>query len=149
MLQYLSKACQPPWGIPRHLCSARANHNGWRTFGGCIASKLVEGTKVSGFINLLPDELRRPPRKGPEEIIPVSNEALPNFGTPAHLMPDDFWSNLRQFLFEPPVKVIERPGAPFTKNTWRSGLFDNLSFFFSAPKARKGPINNPPAVHWG
>src|SRR5258708_12747128 len=30
---------------------------------------------------------------------------VPRFGRPAILMPDNFWSNLKQFLFERPVKV--------------------------------------------
>jgi len=32
---------------------------------------------------------------------------FPKFGRPAMLMPDNFWSNLRQFLFERPVKIRE------------------------------------------
>ena len=104
---------------------------------------------MPGFINLLPDELKKPRRNGPEEIIPVSNEAMPNFGTPEILIPDDFWSNLKQFLFERPVKVIERPGAPFTKNAYGSGMLDNLKFFFAAPKVRNAPINKRLEVDWG
>jgi len=104
---------------------------------------------VPGFINLLPKELSRPKRSGPEEIIPVPKSALPDFGTPAHLMPDDFWSNLKQFLLERPVKIIERKDVPFTRNTFGSGLGENLRFFLSAPKARKGPINKRLEVDWG
>ena len=103
---------------------------------------------MSGFINLLPDELKKPQRKGPEEIIPVSNEAMPDFGE-RKLIADDFWSNLKQFLFERPVKVIDRPGAPFTKNAYGSGLWDNFKFFFSAPKVSNAPINKRLEVDWG
>jgi len=79
----------------------------------------------------------------------VPKSALPDFGTPAHLMPDDFWSNLKQFLLERPVKIIERRDVPFTRNTFGSGLGENLRFFLSAPKARKGPINKRLEVDWG
>jgi len=104
---------------------------------------------VPGFINLLPKELSNPKRSGPEEVIPVPKSALPDFGTPAHLMPDDFWSNLKQFLTERPVKIIERSDAPFTKNSFGSGLGENLKFFMYGPKARKGPINKRLEVDWG
>lgn len=104
---------------------------------------------MQGFINLLPEELSRPKRKGPEEIIPVPSSALPDFGTPAHLMPDDFWSNLKQFLLERPVKIVERSDVPFTRNTFGSGLGENLKFFFSSPAAPKGPVNKRLEVDWG
>jgi TonB family protein len=104
---------------------------------------------VPGFINLLPKELSNPKRSGPEEVIPVPRSALPDFGAPAHLMPNDFWSNLKQFLLERPVKIIERKDAPFTRNSFGSGLSENLKFFLYGPKARKGPINKRLEVDWG
>lgn len=104
---------------------------------------------MPGPINLLPEELSKPKRTGPEEIIPVSREALPDFGTPAHLMPDDFWSNLKQFLLERPIKVIERNDVPFTKTSFGSGLRENLRFFLSAPAVSKAPINKRLEVDWG
>jgi len=104
---------------------------------------------VPGFINLLPEELSKPKRSGPEEVIPVPNSALPEFGVPAHLMPDDFWSNLKQFLIERPVRIIERSDVPFTKNSFGSGLRENLKFFVSAPSVAKTPINKRLEVDWG
>jgi periplasmic protein TonB len=104
---------------------------------------------VPGFINLLPDELSKPKRKGPEEAVPVPSSALPDFGTPAHLMPDDFWSNLKQFLTERPVKIVERSDVPFTKNSFGSGLSENLKFFLYGPKVRRGPLNKRLEVDWG
>jgi periplasmic protein TonB len=104
---------------------------------------------VPGFINLLPDELSKPKRTGPEEIIPVPNSALPDFGTPDILIPTDFWSNLKQFLFEPPVKVVERPDAPFTKTSFGSGMAENFKFFFSAPAVSKKVVDKRLEVDWG
>jgi periplasmic protein TonB len=104
---------------------------------------------VSGFINLLPDEISKPKRTGPEEVIPVPNSALPDFGTPKVLVADSFWSNLKQFLFEKPVKVTERPDAPFTKTSFGSSLKDNLSFFFSSPAAPKNVVDRRMEVDWG
>ncbi len=85
-------------------------------------------------INLLPEELSRPRRTGPEEIIPVSDAAMPVFGTP-HWSPDDFWSNLKQFLFERPANIAERTDVPFAKKSFGSGMRDNLNFFLHAPKS--------------
>jgi TonB family protein len=104
---------------------------------------------VPGFINLLPDEVSKPKRSGPEEIIPVPTSALPDFGTPQILIPDNFWSNLKQFLFERPVKITERADVPFTKNSFGTGMMDNLKFFFSAPPAPKGVTNKGLEVDWG
>ncbi len=104
---------------------------------------------MQDFINLLPDELSRPKRSGPEEIIPVSNAALPDFGVPSHLMPDNFWSNLKQFLFERPVKIIERSDVPFTKNTFGQGMRDNLRFFFSAPAVPEDRCQQAPGSRLG
>src|SRR5215469_18726587 len=110
---------------------------------------MSKGVKVPGFINLLPDEVSKPKRRGPEEVIPVPNSALPDFGTPAILIPTNFWSNLKQFLFERPVKVVERPDAPFTRNSFGSGLRENIKFFLSAPAAPKSVTNKRLEVDWG
>ena len=104
---------------------------------------------MPGIYNLLPKELSNPKRSGPEEVVPVPKSALPDFGTPAHLMPDDFWSNLKQFLTERPVKIVERSDVPFTKNSFGSGLGENLKFFMYGPKARRGPVNKRLEVDWG
>ena len=104
---------------------------------------------MPGLINLLPDEFRKPKRSGPEENIPVADSAMPDFGTPAHLMPDDFWSNLKQFLFDRPVKIVERSDVPFTKNAFGSGMRENLKFFLSAPKVSKKVVNKRLEVDWG
>jgi periplasmic protein TonB len=74
---------------------------------------------------------------------------MPEFGRPPHLMPDDFWSNLKQFLFEAPVKVIERNDVPFTKTSFGSGLKENFKFFLSSPAVSKAPVNKRLEVDWG
>jgi periplasmic protein TonB len=104
---------------------------------------------VPGFINLLPDEISKPKRTGPEEAVPVPKEAMPDFGTPDILIPDNFWSNLKQFLFERPVKVAERSDVPFHKTGFGSGIRDNLKYFFSAPKAPKNVVDKRMEIDWG
>jgi protein TonB len=103
------------------------------------------------FINLLPPELKKAKVSGagPEPAISVPASAVPKFAKPDILIPDNFWSNLRQFLFERPVKVRERSDAPFTRTSFGTGLGDNLKDFFSSSPTIKGPVNSKLAVAWG
>jgi|SRR6266478_429299 len=103
------------------------------------------------IISLLPPNATKPkvPSAKPPEIIPVPASAVPKFGAPAHLVPDNFWDNLKQFLTERPVKVVERPGAPFTRNSFGGGIGENLKEFLSSRPVPKGPINSRLAVRWG
>jgi TonB family protein len=103
------------------------------------------------FIDLLPPEITRPKvsSAGPELAVPVPYSAVPKFAKPDILIPDNFWSNLRQFLVERPIKVRERKDAPFTQTSFGAGVGDNLKDFFSSSPAPKGPINSKLAVAWG
>jgi hypothetical protein len=79
------------------------------------------------IVNLVPPELTKPRVSAVgNEAIPVPATAVPKFGAPALLIPDNFWSNLKQFLTERPVKVRERADAPFTKTAFGAGVFDNF-----------------------
>jgi protein TonB len=105
---------------------------------------------VAEPINLLPEELSRPKRNTPEEVIPVPSSALPEFMTPARAKSESFLSNLKQYLFEPPVKVAERPDAPFMKNKYTGGgVRENLKYFLSGPKVGNRPIDTRYEVNWG
>src|SRR5258708_23419101 len=75
--------------------------------------------KAKGRVSIKVDE--------PPVYVPYS--AVPKFQPPDILIPDDFWSNLRQFLFERPVTLRERADAPFTKTSFGSGLADHLVVF--------------------
>ena len=68
----------------------------------------------NSIITLLPPDVskRRLSAPGASPAVPVPASAVPKFNAPQHLVPDNFWSNLKQFLTERPVKVVERPGAP-------------------------------------
>ena len=93
--------------------------------------------------NLVPPSAGRPTASASQTPRPY----VPRFGRPAILVPDDFWSNLRQFLFERPVKVRERKDAPFTQTSFGSGLAGNLGEFFKPGPSR--PVNSRLAVAWG
>lgn len=103
------------------------------------------------LINLLPPEITKPRVSGasPEPNVPVPASAVPKFTKPEILIPDNFWSNLRQFLIERPIKVRERADAPFTKTSFGMGMGDNLKDFFSSGPVPKGPVNSRLAVAWG
>jgi protein TonB len=103
------------------------------------------------FINLLPPEITKAKVSGAgaQPAVQVPYSAVPKFDPPAILIPDNFWSNLKQFLTERPVKVRERADAPFTKTSFGTGIGDNLKDFFSSSPAPKGPVNSKLAVAWG
>lgn len=64
-------------------------------------------------------------------------------------MPDNFWSNLKQFLFERPIKIRSNFRSPLMPAEFGSGLGDNLRDFFSSKPLPKGPANSRLAVNWG
>ena len=103
------------------------------------------------LINLLPLEITKAKVSagGPEPAVPVPASAVPKFAKPDILIPDNFWSNLRQFFVERPIKVRERRDAPFTQTSFGTGIGDNLKDFFSSGPAPKGPVNSKLAVAWG
>ena len=105
----------------------------------------------SSFISLLPANIKnRPLGANPQtEAVPVPANAVPRFGAPAHLVADNFWSNLKQFLTERPIKVVERPDAPFTRNSFGGGVSENFKEFLSSRPVPKGPLNSRLAVNWG
>jgi hypothetical protein len=101
------------------------------------------------FINLLPPEITKPKVSGSLPAIPVPSSAVPKFANPDILIADNFWSNLKQFFIERPIKVREREDAPFTKTSFGAGVGDNLKDFFSSAPVPKGPVNSKLAVAWG
>ena len=103
------------------------------------------------FINLLPPEITKAKvsARGPEPPVSVPLSAVPKFDPPSILIPDNFWSNLRQFFIERPIKVRERADAPFTKTSFGMGVGENLKDFFSSGPMPKGPVNSKLAVAWG
>src|SRR6266446_543206 len=103
------------------------------------------------YNNLVPPEKTkgRVSTRGGEPAVYVPYSAVPKFEPPDILIPDDFWSNLRQFLVERPIKVRERADAPFTKTSFGMGVGSNLRDFFSSSPAARGPVNSKLAVSWG
>jgi periplasmic protein TonB len=102
------------------------------------------------IVNLVPEDLKRGSSALPgDQAVPVPASAVPKFGAPKILLNDNFWSNLKQFLTERPVKVKNRAGAPFVKEQFGGGAFDNFKDFLSSRPVPKGPVNSRLAVSWG
>src|SRR5438552_18361739 len=102
------------------------------------------------FINLLPPQITKPKVSavGRAPAVPVPSSAVPKFTKPDLLIPDNFWSNLKQFLTERPVKLRERKDAPFTQTNFGSGLAGNLAEFLRPGPASRGRVNSRMAVAW-
>src|SRR5256885_16321767 len=96
------------------------------------------------FINLLPRQITNPKVSavGRAPAVPVPSSAVPKFTKPDLFIPDNFWSNLKQFLTERPVKVRERRDAPFTQTNFGSGVAGNLAEFLRPGPAVRGRGKN-------
>jgi TonB family protein len=93
---------------------------------------------VAGFdLKLIPDDSITK-KSTPEDTVPVSANAVPKFGRPEILMPDDFWSNAKQFLFERPVKIRGDYHSPLMPTEYGGGFWNNLSDFFSSKPVPRG-----------
>lgn len=105
----------------------------------------------SQFIDFLPTKtiVQKVSPAGQQPAVSVPSSAVPKFVRPAILAPNDFWSNLKQFFFERPIKVRERKDAPFTQTSFGSGPLSNLGDFFSSSPAANRPVNSKLAVAWG
>src|SRR5204863_3175277 len=102
------------------------------------------------FINLLPPQITKPKVSavGRAPAVPVPSSAVPKFTKPDLFIPDNFWSNLKQFLTERPVKVRERKDAPFIRTSFGAGLFGNLAEYFRPDPLKNRPVNSRLAVSW-
>ena len=109
--------------------------------------KLVPGA----FIDLLPTEKRKPRVSGAnaEPPVPVPASAVPTFSAPEHVISDDFFSNLKQFLTERPIKIRGDFRSPLMPASFGEGLSDNLKDFFSSRPVPKGRGSSRLEVQWG
>jgi TonB family protein len=96
------------------------------------------------MLNLGPPQ--RPNVEEPRGSTPSA--PVPRFGRPAILMPDNFWSNLKQFLFERPVKVRGDVKSALMPTQYGGGFWGNLSEFFSGRSAPKGQFNSRLSTGW-
>lgn len=105
----------------------------------------------SNFTNLLPPDVNKPgaSASNAQPSVPVPASAVPGFTTPKRVVTDGFWSNLKQFLTEKPIKVRGDVNSPLMPEEYGGGFGDNLKDFFSSRAVPKGPVNSRLAVNWG
>src|SRR5215813_10116437 len=83
-----------------------------------------------------------------EPTATVPARGVPKFGRPQILMPDDFWSNLKQFLFERPVKIRGDYRSPLMPADYGGGFWGNLGEFFKSRPVPKGSTRGQLARRW-
>jgi periplasmic protein TonB len=105
----------------------------------------------SHFTNLLPPDMHKPDGSvsGTERAVPVPASAVPHFTTPERVVTDGFWSNLKQFLTEKPLKVSGSSRSPLMPDSYGDRFRDNLKEFFNSKPVPKGPLDSRLAVNWG
>jgi periplasmic protein TonB len=90
----------------------------------------------------------RPTQRPNAERTAVNSTGVPRFGRPPMLMPDNFWSNLKQFLFEKPVKIRGNLKSELMPSQFGGGFWENFSEFFTSRPVPKGPTNSRLASGW-
>jgi periplasmic protein TonB len=84
-----------------------------------------------------------------QSAVPVPASAVPGFTTPKYVVTDGFWSNLKQFLTEKPVKIRGDAHSPLMPDEYGGGFGEDLKDFFKSKPVPKGPVNSRLAVNWG
>src|SRR5215813_15053156 len=90
----------------------------------------------------------RPPSSQQTETKSSVSSPVPKFGRPPMLMPDNFWSNLKQFLFERPIKIRGDVKSALMPSRYGDGFWNNVREFFSSRPAPKGTSDSRLSTGW-
>lgn len=63
-------------------------------------------------------------------------------------MPDNFWSNLKQFLFEKPIKIRGDMKSGLMPTVYGGGFWENVSEFFTSRPVPKGQSDSRLSTGW-
>lgn len=100
------------------------------------------------MISLLPTQPQ--PTKASTPGTPgTPNAPAPQFGTPRRFVTEGFWSNLKAFLFERPVKIRGDFESPLMPENYGDGFTANLKTVLKSGPVPKGPSNSKLEVAWG
>lgn len=77
-----------------------------------------------------------------------TSSPVPNFGRPEILVPDNFWSNLKQFLFEKPIKIRGDIKSGLMPTEYGGGFWENVSEFFTSRPVPKGQSDSRLSTGW-
>src|SRR6202171_4456700 len=98
------------------------------------------------MINLLPPQ-PQPPKANDPSGAPTT--PVPRLGTPQRFVTEGFWSNLKQFLTERPVKLRGDVHSPLMPENYGDGFKENLKTVLKGGPVPKGPSNSRLEVAWG
>lgn len=103
------------------------------------------------MIDLLPSQPPppRPNASGTPDSDGGPNAPLPKFGTPSRFVTEGFWSNLKQFLTERPIKIRGDIQSPLLPDEYGDGFAENLKTVLKSGPVPKGPANSRLEVAWG
>jgi periplasmic protein TonB len=103
------------------------------------------------MISLLPPQPQPPKANDSTASAPGTAPAplLPRFGTPTRYVTEGFWSNLKQFLTERPVKLRGDVHSPLMPENYGDGFTENLKTVLKSGPVRRGPVNSRLEVAWG
>jgi len=97
---------------------------------------------VAGFdLKLVPDDAIPKKQTGDSSLtVSIPDKLVPKFTRPVYLRAEDFgfWSNLKQFLFEKPIKFRGEARSPLMPSEYGGGFWANLGEFFSSKPVPKG-----------
>lgn len=88
------------------------------------------------------------PGTAPPKVKLPEGESAPRLGELQKPISPGFFSNLKDFLAERPVKVPKNGDAAFTHEGFGSGFGENLKEWFRATPRISGPVNSRLAVDW-
>jgi protein TonB len=100
------------------------------------------------MISLLPTQTQ-PPKANTSTGPGGPGAPLPQFGTPRRFVTEGFWSNLKQFLFERPVKVRGDFESPLMPENYGDGFTENLKTVLKSGPVPRGASNSKLEVAWG
>src|SRR4030081_978914 len=98
------------------------------------------------MINLLPTQPQSPKAN---DHSGASTTPVPRLGTPQRFFTEGFWSNLKQFLTERPVKLSGDVHSPLMPENYGAGFKENLKTVLKPGPVPKGPSNSRLEVAWG
>jgi len=86
----------------------------------------------------------------PPKVTLAPGVSVPKLGAPKKFVSPGFISNLKDFLFERPVKVSKNgTGGAFTNEEFGGGLVENLKEWFRrGPRLSGAPVDSTMVVHW-
>ena len=112
-------------------------------------SYLFRGVRCRVTLSTFAADKNKPGVSASSPQVPVPASAVPNFHTPERVVTDGFWSNLKQFLTEKPIKISGERSFSVDAGRVRRADSATISKTFSSPARSEGPAEQPPGGQLG